>query len=131
MADAELSVTLWLERLKAGDPAAAGPLWECYFLRLVGLARQALRGAPRRAAEQDVALAAFDSFCRGVERGRFPRLDDRHNLWALLVVLTERHACDLRAHEGRRKRGGGQVRGDSALAEALERLPGLEPTPEF
>jgi hypothetical protein len=34
------SVTNWLARLKAGDPAAARPLWERYFHRLVGLARR-------------------------------------------------------------------------------------------
>ena len=132
MPDAAGSVTLWIERLKAGDPAAAGPLWQRYFRRLVALARQELGASPRRVAdEEDVALEAFDSFCRGAEQGRFPRLEDRHNLWALLVTLTERHAFDLRAHEGRQKRGGGQVRGDSAFAEAADQQAGREPTPEF
>src|SRR5207249_6675395 len=60
------SVSAWIDRLKDGDPAAAQPLWERYFGRLVGLARDRLRGAARRAAdEEDVALSAFDSFCRG------------------------------------------------------------------
>ena len=35
----------------------------------------------RLADEEDVALSAFDSFCRGAEQGRFPRLDDRDDLW--------------------------------------------------
>jgi hypothetical protein len=79
------SVTHWLQLLKAGDQAAAPPLWEGYFRRLVGLARQRLPGIPRRAAdEEDVALSAFDSFCRGAERGQFPRLNDRDDLWQLL-----------------------------------------------
>src|SRR5438067_2490766 len=57
----EGSVTLWIGRLRAGDPDAAGPLWERYFQRLVGLARARLRGAPRRVSdEEDVALSAFD-----------------------------------------------------------------------
>jgi hypothetical protein len=64
----EGSVTQWLGQLQAGDPAAVQPLWERYFQRLVGLARLKLRGAPRRAAdEEDVALSAFDSFCRNAE----------------------------------------------------------------
>ena len=67
----EGSVTSWLDQLKAGDTAAAQPLWEAYFRRLVALARGKLQGAPRRAAdEEDVALSAFDSFCRGAEQGR-------------------------------------------------------------
>ena len=36
-------VTVWLGRLQAGDPAAARPLWDRYFRRLVGLARARLR----------------------------------------------------------------------------------------
>src|SRR5262245_43324907 len=59
------SVTHWLGLLRAGDHAAAQPLWERYFSRLVGLARAKLQGLPRRAAdEEDVALSAFDSFSR-------------------------------------------------------------------
>jgi hypothetical protein len=30
------SVTAWIEQLKAGDAAAAAPLWQGYFRRLVG-----------------------------------------------------------------------------------------------
>jgi hypothetical protein len=83
------SVTQWVNRLQAGDRAAAQKLWEGYFQRLVRLARQKLRGTPRRARdEEDVALSAFDSFCRGAEAGRFPRLGDRADLWQLLVVIT-------------------------------------------
>jgi DNA-directed RNA polymerase specialized sigma24 family protein len=127
MNEARPSVTVWLRRMSAGDPAAAQPLWERYYRRLVGLAREALRDAPRRAAdEEDVALWAFDSFFRGVEQGRFPRLNDRHNLWALLVTLTERHAFELRAHENRQKRGGGMER-----VEATDELPAPDPTPSF
>src|SRR5919198_391675 len=104
----EGSVTRWLGPLLAGDPAAAQQLWERYFRRLVGLARTKLRGAPRRAAdEEDVALSAFDSFCRHAERGRFPQLDDRHDLWRLLVTITARKALYLIRDEHRLKRGGG------------------------
>ena len=89
------SVTLWIGHLQAGDDGAAQKLWERYFRRLVGLARKKLRDTPRRAAdEEDVALSAFDSFCRGVRRGRFPQLDDRNNLWRLLVTVTARKAFD-------------------------------------
>ena len=56
----EESVTDWIGRLKAGESAAAGRLWERYFERLVGLARIQLRGTPRGVAdEEDVALSAL------------------------------------------------------------------------
>jgi DNA-directed RNA polymerase specialized sigma24 family protein len=135
------SVTQWIGLLQAGDLAAAQKLWECYFERLVRLARKRLGGERRRAAdEEDVALSAFDSFCRAAGQGRFPQLHDRHNLWTLLVLITARKSADLIRHEGRKKRGGGAVRGESALLPpgnassppaGLEQVVGHEPTPEF
>src|SRR5437762_8984507 len=105
----EGSVTGCIRQLQLGAQPPLQQLWENYFRRLVGLARQRLRGAARQAAdEEDVALSAFDSFCRGVEGGRFPRLGDRHDLWRVLVVLTVRKAANLARHEGAGKRGGGQ-----------------------
>src|SRR5690349_9477098 len=96
------SITRCIRLIKDGDRAAAQPLWDAYFFRLVGLARARLRNTPRRAAdEEDVALSAFDSFCRRAEAGQFPRLHDRDDLWQLLFVLTVRKAVDLARHEGR------------------------------
>jgi DNA-directed RNA polymerase specialized sigma24 family protein len=126
------SVTCWLTQLRAGDQAAAGPLWRRYFERLVALARARLLRAPRRAAdEEDVALSAFHSFCRAAGRGRFPRLDDRDDLWRLLVVLTTRKAAHLVRDDGRLKRGGRlPPRGPEGEVD-LELIVGQEPTPEF
>src|SRR5262249_35194380 len=100
---------------------------------MVGLARARLRGRPRGADEEDVALSAFDSFCKGAERGRFPRLDDRDDLWRLLLALTERKAVDLLRRENRQKRGGGTVVEEGAVAGAggLDHLAGREPSPAF
>src|SRR5262249_46126782 len=135
------SVTHWINVLKGGDAAAVQRLWEAYFPRLVGLARKKLREAPRRAAdEEDVALSAFDSFCDGVARARFPQLTDRDDLWHILVTITARKALQFVRHEQRHKRGGGAVRGESALHEeqkaagvepGMEHIIGHEPTPEF
>jgi RNA polymerase sigma factor (sigma-70 family) len=135
------SVTTWLEQLRAGDQAVAEQLWARYYPRLVGLASKKLRGVPRRIAdEEDVALSAFDSFCRGLAEGRFPKLEDRDNLWALLVVITAGKAADLRQHQGRQKRGGGKVGGESVLddvfadaegAAGINQVVGAEPTPEL
>src|SRR3954469_1199717 len=98
------SVSHWIGRLKEGEGEAVQRLWEGYFRRLVGLVRAKLRSAPRRAAdEEDVALSAFDSFCRGAEQGRFPKLEDRDDLWQLLVLIASRKAANLVKHENRQK----------------------------
>jgi RNA polymerase sigma factor (sigma-70 family) len=121
------SVSRWLGQLKDGDQAAAQQLWERYFRSLVRLARSRLHGTARRVAdEEDVALSAFASFCNGVEQGRFPQLDDRHDLWRVLVLLTNRKAGRLRRYEGQQKRTAPE-----GEAVDLEEIVGREPTPEF
>ena len=139
--DSSRGVTHWIGQLRAGDPVAAQHLWEGYFRRLVGLARGKLQGLSCRAAdEEDVALSAFASFCRGVEGGRFPQLADRDDLWRLLVTITARKALHLARDEHCQKRGGGAVRDEAALGHrdgsaaedaAIDELLGREPTPAF
>jgi RNA polymerase sigma factor (sigma-70 family) len=126
-------VTRWISALKQGDESAAHRLWEAYFRRLVGLARARLLDAPRLVAdEEDVALNAFDSFCRGAQQGRFPRLDDRHDLWQILVLITVRKAINLRNHEARRSRGRGRVQSLAELTpDRLETMSRDEPSPEL
>ena len=130
------SITVLFHALKGGDADAAQRLWDEYFRRLVGLARKKLQDSPRRAAdEEDVALSAFDSFCRGAERGRFSWLEDRDDLWQLLVVITVRKAADQANHERRLKRGGpgqgGVAQAPSGEGPDLEQVLGREPTPEL
>jgi DNA-directed RNA polymerase specialized sigma24 family protein len=130
------AVTLWLERFKSGEKDAAQQLWEGYFRRMVGLARQRLRATPRCAADaEDVALSAFNSFCCGVENGRFPRLSDRQDLWQVLMLITFRKAADLVKRVHTQKRGQGRVRNATALAadeaDAFAGLLSREPDPQF
>ena len=132
------SVGHWIASLKAGDGEAAEKLWRHYFDDLVRLARARLRDAPKAVAdEEDAALSAFDSFCKGASRGRYPRLGDRDDLWRLLVVITERKALDQAQRERRKKRGGGRTVGMPDPADADGVVGGVahvacpRPTPEF
>jgi DNA-directed RNA polymerase specialized sigma24 family protein len=127
------SVTRLIGMLKEGDRAAAQLLWEAYFGRLVDLARSRLKDVPRRAAdEEDVALSAFDSFYRRAERGQFPRLEDRDDLWQLLFVLTVRKAINLVRYQGRASRGGGRVAGLADLDGLdVDGVLGAGPSPEL
>src|SRR5262249_30795648 len=76
----------------------------------------------------------FHTFCQGVRDDRFPRLDDRDNLWALLVTITARKARRLRLYHLRDKRGGGKIRDEAALAGttemSLEEFIADDPSPE-
>jgi DNA-directed RNA polymerase specialized sigma24 family protein len=138
--DGNHSVTQWIEDLRTGNrDEASRCLWERYFTRLAGLARARLRASARGSADgEDVALSVFDSFFHGVAAGRFPDLDNRDDLWRLLVTMTARKACNQRRNECRQKRGGERVVGEGALAGAdpeaddfMAQVVADEPTPEF
>jgi RNA polymerase sigma factor (sigma-70 family) len=134
------SVTHWIGELKAGHETAANELWNRFYARLIGLARQKLRAAPKRVVdEEDVVISAFETFFRRTQEGQFPRLDDSDDLWQLLVAITERKAINQLRNQARIKRGGGKVRGESVfgrgdhedLPPGLDRQPGVEPTPDM
>jgi len=113
------SVTLWIERLKAGGEQtqqAAQKVWERYYPALLRLARRNLGNASVRVAdEEDVVVNAFERFFRAAGEGRFPRLEDRDDLWQILLMLTERAASNQRRDGARQKRGGGAVRGKGGI----------------
>ncbi len=124
--------------MKSGDAESAQNLWDRYFQRLVVLARGHLGIASHGGADnEDVAQSVFKSLCLGAERGKFHRITDRDNLWALLVPMTAYKSRDLLRREWSLKRGAGRVLDEAAMAGdkesfgKLDDLLGHEPTPEF
>lgn len=129
------SVSLWIERFKDGDTAAVQPLWNTYFTKMVTLARATLGTTPRGVRdEDDVVSSAFFSFCEGVKDGRFPRLDSRDDLWAILFTIVVSKAAQYTRSEMRQKRGGGKVihasviAGDESSCDLFANLQSAEPT---
>ena len=135
------SVTALIERLKQGDSLAEHQLWIRFFTKLVRTADAKLRNQPKRMGDgEDVAFLAFSNFLDGVEKNRFPRLDDRDDLWQILLMLTSRRANDHIKKERAVKRGHDQLVGESALSPnharddqlpTLDLASGDQPTPEF
>ena len=129
------SVTWWIQGLKAGDEEAARELWQRYFQRMAGLARQRLGEHGRRVHdESDVAISVFKSLCEGAERGHLDAIGGRGDLWRLLATITARKVVQQVRKEGRQKRGGGQVRGDSVFATdeaGFDAIASAEPSPGF
>jgi DNA-directed RNA polymerase specialized sigma24 family protein len=133
--DSDGSITRWLGPLQDGDAGAAHELWQRYFVSLVQLARKRLRERQLAVAdEEDVALSAFDSFCRCAEQGRFPDLADRDSLWRVLAVITARKASRLLRDESRQKRdsiSGRAGTGGEGTAELLQQVVSQDPSPEL
>ena len=134
------SVTQWLDQLKSGNEEAARKFFARYFDRLlVKLVRDRLGSLPRRVTdEEDVALCVFHSLCSGAERGQFNQLANRDELWRLLITMTLHKVVDQGRYARQQKRGGGKVRGDSALMQkadpsrgGFDQLLSEEPTPEL
>jgi RNA polymerase sigma factor (sigma-70 family) len=119
------TISRWLIVLKETHDrdamdAAARVLWEQYFHRLVSLARRWLRSAKKGMSdEEDVALSAVKSFCVRAAEGKFPRLDDRHDLWRILVTIAARKAARAYRHEAAATRDDG----------LLDQIIGREPSP--
>lgn len=132
-------VSRWLDGLARGDEEAIRRIFERYFNQLVHVARKKLGDSSRRGSdEEDVAISAFQSLCQGAAAGRFPRLDDRHDLWKVMVTITARKAAAHLRRGHRQKRGRGDVRGESVFERApssergpgIDRIQGKDPTPE-
>lgn len=116
------SVTAWIDRLKAGDAAAARAIWDRYFADLCAVAARKLGGAPRRVRdEDDLALSAIHALCAGAKDGRFRRLEDRDDLWQILVMLVSRKAANVRRQQADRHEAG-----ESAVAPPGENGHGFD-----
>ncbi len=133
-------VTKWIKGLKSGDQESARKLWEQYFQKLIRLVEQKLPAKAQRVYDgEDVALSALKSLFQGAVEQRFPELNDRGNLWAILTVMATRKAHTYFEALGRQKRGGGKVRGHSVFLSdqdntehaGFDGLPGDAPTPEL
>jgi hypothetical protein len=94
----EGSITGDIRKLPARDPDAAQRLWEAYFQRLVGRAQAYLRTLNVPEDAEDVALSAFKSIVLRARDGRFARLEDRDDLWRLLVFMTWQKAVDRKRY---------------------------------
>jgi DNA-directed RNA polymerase specialized sigma24 family protein len=140
--DGDGSVTNWLAELKQGNPGAVQPLWERYFEALVRLAGKKLCASRRPLVDEDgedVALSAFHDFCAAAQRGQFPQLDSRDDLWRILVHLTACKAIDQMKRRAAQRRGGGRTVLEADLrpvddgdeAWGLDQIIAQEPSPEF
>lgn len=127
------SITHWIERVKAGNESVAEQeLWDRYFTRLAALARTKLADLPPSARDdEDLALSAMNSFFMRAERGGFPRLHDRTDLWQLLATITVRKTIALRRQARTLKRGGGQANDYGCYEEILREVAANEPGPDM
>ena len=110
------SVSLLIQAYKEdGNLEAFTTLWHRYIDGLLEVARTKLGGIPRRVAnEDDIAQAVFASLHDAVQKGHYPDLNDRGDLWQILLNLAERKAIDWKRFMGRDRRDFRRTESESA-----------------
>ncbi len=104
------SVTVMIQQLKESNSEAANAIWKRFFHHLLPLARAKLKGLSDRGVdEEDVLVSVFDRFFAAAKEDRFARLNDRDDLWQILLMLTDRKVSERYRRSHAQKRGGGQV----------------------
>tara|TARA_R110002095_G_scaffold116835_1_gene101910 strand:- start:4795 stop:5400 length:606 start_codon:yes stop_codon:yes gene_type:complete len=130
------SVTTWVKALKEGEAEAAQKLWNRYFEKLVAQAEMRIRNCPQGTLEaEDIAVSVFESLWRGANEGRFQKLQNRDELWWLLLALTKRKVASHIRKETALKRGGNSTQkslnNDKDSGYTFEQLVSQEPSPEY
>lgn len=109
------------------EEKAAQILWERFFKRLSGYANQKIYKRHRRFFDgEDIAGSAMFALLDGLKKGKFEQVHNRDQLWQLLTTISARKALNRGRFHDREKRGGGKVRGNSAIGggQAMPHLSG-------
>ena len=81
------SISQWVLRLKSGNPTATQAIWDRFYPKLVEAANKRLIKNPDPATSgEDIAQSSFRNVCLGVLEGKYPQLENRDDLWKLLLV---------------------------------------------
>lgn len=133
-------ITVWINQLADRPETSMDMIWRNYYGKLVGYAKRKLRDMPKRHLdEEDIAVDAMNSLFEGAQAGRFPDLNDRDDLWKILLTITARKASKAIRGNMAQKRGSGSVRGESIFANqfndegniGLGNILGAEPSPDL
>jgi DNA-directed RNA polymerase specialized sigma24 family protein len=137
------SVSIHLSHLKSGkgDDDAFRFIWNRYYADLVRMARRKLEamGGPGGVEDdEDAATAAFASVWKGAKAGRFGEMEDRTDLCRMMAVILSRKVFDQVASRNARRRAGGRIVHESALAAEPDQsydtgfalIIGPDPSPE-
>lgn len=133
------SVSCFIVGIKNDESKAAEHIFHRYFDKLTQAARRKLQDIPHRAFDgEDVAISAMHSLVQGAAAGRFDKLNNRDDLWALLLTIARNKAVDGIRAQNAKKRGNNEVQGESvfnmdasgSVRIGLQDFPDSDPTPE-
>lgn len=116
------SVTRWIEQMRAGDRIAVNALSERYFKKLGNAARSRLhKQAQTLHDKDDVANFVLEAVVRNISQGKYPDLQDRDDLWFLMLSITQCRISNILKRERSQKV---QPTSLTSLTELLETYEG-------
>lgn len=126
--DSEESVSSWIRQLQQGDQQAAQRLWGRYGDALQKIARSRYRSALNAVFdEQDLAQSVFLALWKTAEAGRLASVQDRNELWWLLLEITRRRAMARMTYNNasKRKNSAAATPGSTGASETVDPLSQL------
>ncbi|MDB4372677.1 ECF-type sigma factor [Mariniblastus sp.] len=132
-------VTIWIEQVRQSDDEAIKRVWQHFADGLQEYARGKIHPKTRRVYdEQDAVQSMFLSLCQGLKADRYPDLQNRDNLWRLMLVMTGRKISKRHRFDRQLKRDNRRLLTDSYFVQNSHdrNSPNLypsaaEPTPEL
>lgn len=133
-------MTGWLRRIGQGDQDAALQLWRRYAAPLERLARSRYSGALNAVAnEEDLVQSVFHALWTGAAEGQWDTVQNRDELWWLLLAITRNKAVKRRTYNARLKRsdvprslsGQDTHSHDLSTSQDAQNIAGDSPPPEL
>lgn len=99
------SITVWLDRMRDGDNAAATRLWNYFSPNLLRKTAPECRNL-RICDEEDIVTVAFLQLTRAMKENKADGVTNRKEFWRLLCVITKRKIRDWIRYDKAKSRGG-------------------------
>lgn len=100
------SVSGWISKMRNGDPVAIEKLVARYFKKIANFANKKIRRGIRVLDDgEDIAISVLQSITSSSAKGRYPNLQDRDDLWLLMIMIAQHDVIDKqRTAESRDRR---------------------------
>jgi DNA-directed RNA polymerase specialized sigma24 family protein len=103
----DLPITEYLQAYKAGDAGRLNDILNVYWCQLVAHCDARLKRQFKTQQDgQDFAIQAFQNLVEGIQRGKWPRLENRNDLWQVLLQAANCRIKDFVRQQMAAKRGG-------------------------
>lgn len=112
------SITEMLSGFDGQETQAIQKIWDEFFARLCRFAESRIYNRHKRLSSgEDIASITMQALFQGFQDRRFQDVRNRDDLWQLLTLIASRKTINVAKNLDRERRGGGRVRGDSALGD--------------